>query len=213
MLRAYYFMKRTIVEYLESDKKEITVEAQDGEELTVVIVGLGEQGEKTVTVKVNGRGASAQILGIFLNKTGIQTLHTLQHHTKPDTTSDLLVKGVFFGDATFNYDGLIRIDKGAQRSNAYQRNENLLLSPKAHVNTEPELEIEANDVRCTHGATVGKIDEEVLFYLMSRGIDRKQAEQLFIEGFLESVLGRINEVNVANKIRSEIQNKLNNLAI
>ena len=86
---------------------------------------------------------------------------------------------------------MIRVDKGAQKTDAYQENRNLLLTPQAHADSIPGLEIKANDVRCTHGATIGQIDKLQLFYLTSRGLSRKEAEQLIVRGFFQPVLDRI----------------------
>src|SRR3989338_4557715 len=152
---------------------------------------LGKNEKKTIVIdksgdyviELAGEGAEATILGAFVGKDDDDfKIHTLQLHKAPNTLSDLLIKTVMEGNAKFNYDGLIKIEKNAQKSNAYQRNENLLLSENAHVESKPELEIEANDVRCTHGATMGMIDEEEIFYLMSRGINRKDAEGIIVEG-------------------------------
>jgi Fe-S cluster assembly protein SufD len=105
--------------------------------------------------------------------------------------SDLLFKGALRDRARMIYQGLIRVHKNAQRSDAYQANRNLILSDKARADSIPSLEIEANDVRCTHGATVGQVDEEQLFYLMARGLNKHDAERLIISGFFEPVLERI----------------------
>ena len=95
---------------------------------------------------------------------------TTQEHAAPNTTSDLYFKGVLADRARSVWRGVIRVDKGAQSTDAYQENRNLLLSPQAHADSIPGLEIQANDVRCTHGATVGQVDKLQLFYLMSRGL-------------------------------------------
>ena len=161
---------------------------------------LGKNEKKTIVIdksgdyviELAGEGAQANIVGAFVGKDGDNfVVHTLQLHKAPNTLSDLLIKTVLSGNATFNYDGLIKIEKNAQKSNAYQRNENLLLSENARVESKPELEIEANDVRCTHGATMGMIEEEEIFYLMSRGILRKDSEQLIVDGFLQGVYDRM----------------------
>jgi len=161
---------------------------------------LGKNEKKTIVIdksgdyviELAGEGAEATILGAFVGKDDDEFIvHTLQLHKAPNTMSDLLIKTVMEGNAKFNYDGLIKIEKNAQKSNAYQRNENLLLSENAHVESKPELEIEANDVRCTHGATMGMIDEEEIFYLMTRGISRKESEQLIVDGFLQGVYDRM----------------------
>jgi Fe-S cluster assembly protein SufD len=103
--------------------------------------------------------------------------HTFQEHVAPQCKSDLLFKVVLMDRASSIYRGLIKVHKNAQGTDAYQANRNLLLSPKAKADSMPLLEIEANEVRCTHGATIGRVDELQLFYLMSRGISRRQAEK------------------------------------
>ncbi len=110
-------------------------------------------------------------------------------------------------DAKFSYDGLIRIEKQAQQSNAYQKNDNLIISPNARVETKPELEIIANDVKCSHGATVSRIDDSMLFYMMSRGVAREEAKELFIKGFLSEVLSRIPEGDEREKTSSLFESK------
>jgi Fe-S cluster assembly protein SufD len=160
---------------------------KQNEKRTIVITESGEY-----IIELIGEHAEAVILGAFVGKTDeVFRIHTIQHHKAPNTTSDLLIKSVLGGNSKLNYNGLIKIDKNAQKSNAYQRNENLLLSDQVHVESKPELEILANDVRCTHGATMGMVDEEEIFYLMSRGISRNVSEGLIVEGFLQNVYDRI----------------------
>jgi Fe-S cluster assembly protein SufD len=131
----------------------------------------------------------ATITGILIGTEHTkQILHTMQIHTAPNTTSDLLVKTVLSDHASSFYDGGIRIEKSAQKSDAYQKNENLLLSDHAFAESKPSLEILANDVRCSHGATMGPINEEQLWFLTSRGISKKQAEELIVAGFIQDAL-------------------------
>lgn len=133
-------------------------------------------------------GIDLEIYGLFSgNATDDFKIHTVQHHAAPNSTSNLLIKGVFDGESKFHYTGLVKIDKGAQGSHAYQKNQNLLLSKHAFVESEPFLEIEANEVFCTHGSTTGKLNENDVYYVMSRGIERKQAEDMLVEGFLNEV--------------------------
>ena len=99
---------------------------------------------------------------------------TFQEHIAPNTTSDFAFKGALRDEATVVWRGMIKVEKDAQRTNAYQENRNLLLSDKAHADSIPGLEIEANDVRCTHGATVGQVDRDQLFYLMARGLSARR---------------------------------------
>ena len=178
--------------------KKIVV--KKGEKKTVVIDQSGEW-----VIELVGRGAEVDIIGAFVGlRADSFTVKTLQHHKAPHTTSNLLIKSVLLGKSTFSYDGLIKIDQQAQQSNAYQRNENLLLSSNAHVDTKPELEILANDVRCTHGVTIGCVSDEQLFYLMSRGLTRKEATNLLIEGFFAPVLTKITDKNRKRRLLSRL---------
>lgn len=114
-------------------------------------------------------------------------LKTFQNHLVGNSTSNLLIKGVFYDEAKFFYQGLIRIEKKAQKSHAYQKNQNLVLSDKAFVLSEPKLEILANDVFCTHGSTTGRLNEEQIYYLKTRGLTEKQAEKLLVYGFIQEI--------------------------
>jgi len=135
-------------------------------------------------------------------------LHTLQKHLVDHTTSDLLIKGCLKDRARSIYQGLIQVAEGAQRTDAYQANRNLLLSDTARADSIPGLEILANDVRCTHGATIGTVDEEQMFYLMTRGLPRNQAQRLIVEGFFTPVLDRIPLESVRDQLRQVIQQKI-----
>lgn len=133
-------------------------------------------------------GVDLQIIGLFdAAGTDDYRIHTVQHHIAAESTSNLLIKGVFRDAAKFHYTGLVKIEKGAQQSHAYQKNQNLVLSPEVFVESEPFLEIEANDVFCTHGSTTGKLSEELLYYMRSRGLQYDDAQNLLVEGFLEDV--------------------------
>ncbi len=183
-----------------------------GQEASVrlVNVALGGGFAKTrVEASLQGRGASAELKGLFFG-TGKQffDFHTLQEHRVGDTTSDLLFKGALRDTARSLYAGLIRIEKGAKRSDAYQANRNLLLSEKAKADSIPMLEILNNDVRCTHGATVAPVDPEHLFYLESRGIPRFQAEQMIVRGFFGEVLDRIPVQQARDLVEDELEARL-----
>ena len=134
-------------------------------------------------------------------------LRTLQVHQAPDTKSDLLYKNALLDHARTIFSGLIVVDPDAQRTDAYQSNRNLMLSDEAEANSLPGLEIQANDVRCTHGATTSRIDPEQEFYLQSRGISRKQADELLTFGFFEEVLNRLSSDDLHGALRSLIQTK------
>jgi Fe-S cluster assembly protein SufD len=137
-------------------------------------------------------GAEALVTGLYLPD-GKQhvAFDTLQDHIAPNCTSDLLYQGALLGRSRSVYEGTIHAWPGAKKTNAYQNNRNLILSPKARADSLPKLEIENNDLRCTHGATVGQADEDQIFYLMSRGIPRGQALRLIVEGFFQPVLDRL----------------------
>jgi Fe-S cluster assembly protein SufD len=152
----------------------------------------GKLVKSDMEIHLEGEGAEGKFSGCYFGSESQHfDFHTFQNHVVGHTTSDLLFKGALRGRARTIYQGLIRVHKNAQRSDAYQANRNLILSDKARADSIPSLEIEANDVRCTHGATVGQVDEEQLFYLMARGLAKPDAERLIIAGFFEPVLERI----------------------
>lgn len=159
--------------------------------------------------RLEGAGANAALLGFFFgDRQQHFDQHTFQNHIADHATSDLLYKGALQDEAHSVFRGLIRVNPNAQRSDAYQQNRNLLLSPHAHADSIPELEIEANDVRCTHGATVGPIDEEQIFYLMARGIERADAARLIVEGFFDPLLQKIPLEAVRERLTREISRKI-----
>ena len=156
-----------------------------------------------------GEGARAYVNGfMFGDQRQHFHLHTLQRHLEPHTTSDLLIKCCLKDRARSVYQGLIQVAEGAQRTDAYQANRNLLLSDQARADSIPGLEILANDVRCTHGATIGYVDPEHLFYLMARGLPHAQAERLIVEAFFEPVIARIPLETVRERLRGEIERKI-----
>ena len=156
-----------------------------------------------------GAGAQAFVHGfMFGDQRQHFHLHTLQRHLVEQTTSDLLIKCCLKDRARSIYQGLIQVSEGAQRTDAYQANRNLLLSDLARADSIPGLEILANDVRCTHGATIGHVDDEQLYYLMTRGLPRLEAQRLVVEGFFAPVLDRIPLDDVREQLRREIEHKL-----
>jgi Fe-S cluster assembly protein SufD len=182
---------------------------RDGE-VDWVVLGLGGTRAKSrIESYLAGRGANAKVTGAyFLTGEEHADYDTTQEHAAPDTTSDLFFKGVLDGHARAVWRGVIRVDKGAQKTDAYQENRNLLLSHDARADSIPGLEIEANDVRCTHGATIGQIDRLQLFYLMSRGLSRAQAERLIVRGFFQPVLDRIGSDEVREALAAELEARM-----
>ncbi len=169
----------------------------------------GSVGRIDLNARLLGPGANSDMLGLYFGDDDQHfDFNTSQDHVAPDAHSDLLYKGALDDGARGVFRGIIRVHKGAQRTDAYQTNRNLILSDRAVATSLPNLEIEADDVRCSHGATVGQLDAEALFYLMSRGMDREQAERLVVLGFLGEVLDRLPLGGVAAKVTGAIEAKL-----
>jgi Fe-S cluster assembly protein SufD len=162
-------------------------------ELDWVTGGFGSaKGKVRIQNDLAGPGATSRVTGAYFAD-GTQHLDydTFQEHMAPSTTSDFAFKGALRDTARAVWRGMIRVEEGAQRTNAYQENRNLLLSKTAHADSIPGLEILANDVRCTHAATLGQVDRELLFYLMTRGLTRAEAERVIVRGFFQDVLDRV----------------------
>lgn len=158
--------------------------------------------------KIKSSGVNLDIFGLFVGKKSDNfELKTNQYHIAPGSTSSLLIKGVFDDNSKFIYQGLIKIEKSGQKSHAYQKNKNLILSPGVYVDSRPFLEILANDVFCTHGSTTGKINEESLFYLKSRGLDQNKAEQLYVSGFIQEITDKIKPYSHP-RLTSEVRQSL-----
>jgi Fe-S cluster assembly protein SufD len=156
-----------------------------------------------------GEGAQGRMSGFYFTDGGQHLDHdTQQNHLAPHTTSDLLFKGALKGSSRSVWQGMIYVAPGAQKTDGYQANRNLVLDDKARADSIPGLEILADDVRCTHGATVGKLEQEPLFYLKSRGIPQEQAEQLVVEGFFDPIMQRIPFEGVRERFQQAIHNKL-----
>jgi Fe-S cluster assembly protein SufD len=180
--------------------------------LDTLNVGLGASVSRVdLNARLRGPGANSDMLGLYFGD-GSQhfDFNTSQDHLVENTASDLLYKGALDGSSRSVFRGIIRVHPGAQRTDAYQTNRNLLLSPKAHADSLPNLEIQADDVKCSHGATVGELDPEAKFYLMSRGLSRVQAERLVVLGFLGEVLSRLPLGGVSEKVTRVIEQKLGN---
>jgi Fe-S cluster assembly protein SufD len=156
-----------------------------------------------------GQGARVKVTGAYY-LTGSEHVDydTTQEHAAPNTSSDLAFKGVLADRSRAVWRGVIRVDQGAQKTDAYQENRNLLLSTDAQATPIPGLEIEANDVRCTHGATVGQVDAGQLFYLMARGLDRTEAQRMIVRGFFEDVLVRIGSTQARERLAAALESRI-----
>jgi Fe-S cluster assembly protein SufD len=179
-------------------------------ELDWVAGGFGSKKGKTrIQNDLSGRGATSRVTGAYFAD-GEQHLDydTFQEHIAPDCTSDFAFKGALRDHATAVWRGMIRVEKDAQKTNAYQECRNLMLSPTTHAVPIPGLEILANDVRCTHGATVGRVDRDQLFYLMARGLPRPEAERLIVRGFFQDVLDRIELEPVREAVTAALEARI-----
>jgi Fe-S cluster assembly protein SufD len=156
-----------------------------------------------------GEGSTGRMSGFYFTD-GKQHLDhdTQQNHFAPHTTSDLLFKGALKGQSRSVWQGMIYVAKGAAKTDGYQANRNIVLEEGSRADSIPGLEILADDVRCTHGATVGKLEEEPVFYLRSRGIPKWDAERLVVEGFFDPIMQRIPFEGVRERFHQAILEKM-----
>ena len=176
-----------------------------------LIVSLGSQLSRTnVEAGLIADGSDSEMLGLyFADSDQVLDHHTLQDHISPNAHSDLLYKGALRDESLAVFSGLIRVEPGAQKTDAYQTNRNLILgTDEAMAVSLPNLEIMADDVKCSHGSTTGQVDEVELFYLMSRGIPRKEAEKLVVFGFFGEVTSRIPFKGLKEKLDRAIEGKI-----
>lgn len=173
-------------------------------------LGFGStRGKVRMDTKLAGPGSEARVTGGYAGGPGQHLDYdTTQEHAAPNTDSDLAFRGVLAAGATAVWRGMIKVDPGAQQTDAFQESRNLLLSTEAHADAIPGLEILADDVRCTHAAAIAQVDKEQLFYLTSRGLDPAGAKTLIIEGFLESLVERLAEGPVRDEISTALEKRL-----
>jgi Fe-S cluster assembly protein SufD len=176
-------------------------------------LGFGSaNGKVRMETNLAGPGSEARVTGGYAGGPGQHLdFDTTQEHAAPNTISDLAFRGVLAAGATAVWRGMIRVDPGAQQTDAFQESRNLLLSPEAHADAIPGLEIEADDVRCTHAAAIAQIDKDQLFYLTSRGLDAAEAKRLIIEGFLESLVERLAAGPVRDAISAALEKRLSEI--
>jgi Fe-S cluster assembly protein SufD len=186
-----------------------TVAAKDSAAMNLALNFGGKYSRLESISRMVDRGARSDMLALSVAR-GEQEFdqRTLQDHLKPDTTSDLLYKNALHDRSRTIFSGLIRVEPGAHRTDAYQKVRNLLLSDEAEANSMPGLEILADDVRCTHGATSGQIEPEELFYLKSRGIDDLSAKRLIARGFLNEVVDRLPDGQLLEYLHHQIEAQL-----
>ncbi|OGY27212.1 MAG: hypothetical protein A2Z42_04035 [Candidatus Woykebacteria bacterium RBG_19FT_COMBO_43_10] len=174
--------------------KSISITLKENQEKLLPLMWTTGSGEILVDAKLIGRGAKLNIVGAFFLADKDQVkLNVNIDHIAPDTTSDTLIKSVLTDRAVGGFYGLVSIKKGAKNTDTFFREDALLLSDTAKAEAIPSLEIDENEVKAGHASTVGPVDEEQLFYLMSIGITRKEAESLVVKGFFHPVLERISD--------------------
>jgi Fe-S cluster assembly protein SufD len=176
-----------------------------------VALGFGAAGGRVrMETRLGGPGSEARVTGAYASR-GRQHIDfdTTQEHAAPSTTSDLAFRGVLAGRSTAVWKGNIIVDPGAQKTDAFQESRNLLLSKRAHADAIPGLEIQANDVRCTHAAAVAQVDAEQLFYLRAHGLPEAQAKRLVIEGFLSALVERFEQGPVRDLLAGTLERRLN----
>jgi Fe-S cluster assembly protein SufD len=175
-----------------------------------VALGFGSaRGHVRMETRLGGEGAGARVTGAYATH-GRQHIDfdTTQEHAAPNTTSDLAFRGVLQGRSSAVWKGNIIVDPGAQKTDAFQESRNLLISKRAHADAIPGLEIQANDVRCTHAAAVAQVDPEQLFYLRSHGLPEDEAKRLVIEGFLSALVERFPEGPVRETLAAVLERRL-----
>ena len=185
-------------------------EVEKDANLDWVALGFGSsRGKVRMDTRLAGQGSSARVTGAYAGE-GSQHLDfdTTQEHAAPNTTSDLAFRGVLDDQSTAVWRGMIKVDPGAQQTDAFQESRNLILSKSAHADAIPGLEIEADDVRCTHAAAVAQIDAEQLHYLRSHGLPETEAKRLVIEGFLEALVERLDEGPVRAAVSVALERRL-----
>ena len=189
--------------FCHSERSEESYVVQAGEKLELQYVVLpGESRDIVVSVDLQGPGAEAHIKGLYLCGASEQVrFRVLMHHRAPGCRSTQLFNGIAGGMASVRFDGTIVVAPDAQQTEAYQENHNIVLTPQAKVETKPQLEIYADDVKCSHGATVGQLNPDELFYMRSRGIPESEARLLQMLSFLSPVIPAGREVEIEAAVR------------
>jgi Fe-S cluster assembly protein SufD len=187
----------------------VRVSAGRDANITLAEAGLGGLLSRLhLEVDLEGRGSSARIVGAYFgDRDQVLDYRYFMRHIGENTSSDMFLKGAVEDRALSVFTGMIRIEEDAQRTNAFQTNRNLLLSPEAAAQSVPNLEILANDVKCGHGSSVGPLDAEQRYYLMSRGLDAQRADRLQVRGFFEEALHKFPEQSVTAQLRTKMNAK------
>jgi len=180
-----------------------------------IVISLGEGFiRNNLEIKINGIEADAHMYGLSLGSNKLHVdHHTFVNHKAENTTSNQLYKSIFSGKATGVFNGKILVDQIAQKTNAYQSSKNILLSSEAKVYAKPQLEIFADDVKCSHGATIGQLDEEPIFYLRSRGLDEATAKQMLVQAFASEILMKVSNKSIQALFEKEVMAEMERLIV
>ncbi len=186
-----------------------------GEELSVLLVALpGVSAEVSLRVDLNGEGAGFSLNGVCISPSDERVGFRVElHHNVPRCSSSQLFKNIVGGSARSDFYGRIVVAQDAQKTEAYQANHNLLLSDAARVDTEPQLEIYADDVKCSHGATVGKLNEDEQFYMRSRGISLEEARFLQMISFVSPVFDIVPDSDERERLKTEVEAAIRKMSL
>lgn len=197
-----------VIDHLQEETKHVLV--GPGEVLTYIIPILASVPEpRKREIVLNGEGAEARVFGLYLGRGDDQLNLTLDTtHAAPNTRGRTEFKAVLSGRSSLEFNGMIKILKQAQNSNDFLQQDTLLLSSDARANAVPGLEIEANEVKASHGATAKPVDPEQKFYLMSRGLSEQQAEQMIVVGFISTILNKVQDDSLKARILDSLETEL-----
>ena len=187
---------------------DLVIRLAEGARAKVVFAATeGAESNYNYRVELDGAGAELELYGLFVCSEGRRcNIRTNVRHNVADCRSNQVVKGIASADGVGTFDGLVYVAPDAQRTEAYQQSRNMLLSRQARIHTNPQLEIYADDVRCSHGATVGNIDDDAIYYMRQRGLDEEQARRLQVSGFLRDVLGHIDDEAIREEFELKVEN-------
>jgi Fe-S cluster assembly protein SufD len=190
---------------------EVNVE-RDGRFTTNTVQLSGKLIRNNTNVRIAGQNAEAHLNGFYMiDGNDLYDNHTLVDHLVPNCQSNEVYKGLLSGKATGVFNGKVHVHRDAQKTNAYQQNKNILLSDTATMNSKPELEIYADDVKCSHGSTTGQLDEDAVFYLRSRGLSHKGAIALLLTAFASDVLEQVSDEGLRAVLEEKIQSRLSGM--
>lgn len=204
----HYRVQRESLKAFHTATTEVEIGADGSFNTTAIMLGA-ELSRHDINVSMSSRGAECWVDGLYIVGDGQHTdTHSLIDHAQPHCTSHQLYKGILDGKSRAVFNGKVFVHEGAFQTDAMQTNRNLLLSNEARVDTKPQLEIFADDVKCAHGATVGQLEEEELFYLISRGLNPELAQNLLTYGFAEEVINKIKIASIKEQLDEAVLNRL-----